>query len=863
MATVYKVKKPNTGATIEMGTSNTMVLIKAFGLQAGTDRTVYASWEWSESHTRCYKVDWNYITSDGRWFNAVSQEQTDKESLYTAPENAIGVTFNVKPFSTTYKVKKKDVHYWTAQWCGFQIYYFSQNPPDKPSSHPDVSITNLKLTASVSNLTGTGKQIEFQVVRDDKTLFYTQKVDIVTRSASISCNVAAGSVYKVRCRSLKDGEASDWTDYSSNCQTPPNAPEEITSLKALSDTSVQINWTAVSNATSYKIEYTTDTTYFDSSTSNVQTTTVESVVNHSEITGMESGREYFFRVRAVNSQGESGPTKIKSIIIGKKPAAPTTWSSTTTVVIGENLYLYWIHNTEDSSSQTLAKLELTANGVKTTYDITGNGEYKIDKDGVLSTIKSYTSDDDKDKTTSVYVDVSAYSEGAKLQWRVRTAGVTKEYGDWSVQRTVDIYAPPTLELSMTDKDENLIDVLTSFPFYLSGLAGPNTQAPIGYSVTITSNQAYETIDQIGNTQIINKNQVVYSNYFDTSNMLLVEFSAGNIDLGNNISYTITCVVSMDSGLTAESKWEFSVRWTDKIYSPNVAIGYDDSNYSTLIRPYCKYYPYINYKVTYDSTSGIYVKTDEVIESIEGEAVPNALTETMEQVYSGTDSSGETIYYCIVRSGEAVLVEGITLSVYRREFDGTFTEIATGLDNIQGTYVTDPHPALDYARYRIVAISESTGAVSFYDPPGYPIGEDGAIIQWDEEWSNFIASSVDEADSPSEPTWTGSLLRLPYNVDVSDSTKPDVSLVGYVGRKYPVSYYGTQLGSTATWNMEIPKDDEETLYGIRRLAIWMGDVYVREPSGSGYWANVNVSFSQKHRELTIPITLTITRVEGGI
>ena len=64
-------------------------------------------------------------------------------------------------------------------------------------------------------------------------------------------------------------------------------------------------------------------------------------------------------------------------------------------------------------------------------------------------------------------------------------------------------------------------------------------------------------------------------------------------------------------------------------------------------------------------------------------------------------------------------------------------------------------------------------------------------------------------------------------------------------------------------MEIPKDDEETLYGIRRLAIWMGDVYVREPSGSGYWANVNVSFSQKHRELTIPITLTITRVEGGI
>ena len=64
-------------------------------------------------------------------------------------------------------------------------------------------------------------------------------------------------------------------------------------------------------------------------------------------------------------------------------------------------------------------------------------------------------------------------------------------------------------------------------------------------------------------------------------------------------------------------------------------------------------------------------------------------------------------------------------------------------------------------------------------------------------------------------------------------------------------------------MEIDKEDEETLYALRRLAIWMGDVYVREPSGSGYWANVSVSFSQTHCELTIPVNLSITRVAGGV
>ena len=50
--------------------------------------------------------------------------------------------------------------------------------------------------------------------------------------------------------------------------------------------------------------------------------------------------------------------------------------------------------------------------------------------------------------------------------------------------------------------------------------------------------------------------------------------------------------------------------------------------------------------------------------------------------------------------------------------------------------------------------------------------------------------------------------------------------------------------------------------LRRLAIWQGDVYVREPSGTGYWAQISVSFDLKHCELTVPVTLNLTRVDGG-
>ena len=224
---------------------------------------------------------------------------------------------------------------------------------------------------------------------------------------------------------------------------------------------------------------------------------------------------------------------------------------------------------------------------------------------------------------------------------------------------------------------------------------------------------------------------------------------------------------------------------------------------------------------------------------------------------GTITGGEDIYYSEVQT--STLVKDVTLSVYRREFDGSFTELGTGLDNSKNTTITDPHPALDYARYRIVAVTNSTGAVSFYDVPGYPVGGKSIIIQWDEQWSTFDANSDGVLE---QPPWAGSMLKLPYNIDVSDKYGMDVSLIEYVGRKRPVSYYGTQLGESSTWNVDIAKDDEETLYTLRRLAIWPGDVYVREPSGSGYWANISVSFNQTHLEVVIPVTLEITRVEGG-
>ena len=815
----------------------TQASITHFGLQADTDRTVFAVWSWSRANTDKYTAKWWYDTGNGVWFVGSESDVKDAQSIYSAPSNAKRVKFQVKPISTTYKSNDNDVHYWSANWSSSKEYSFAAEPPAIPPT-PTVSIKDYTLTAKIENFTQ-GSEIQFQIIQNDSTVYKTGTASIITSSASYSCSIAVGNDYKVRCRNKDNGVYSDWSDYSSNVQTKPSAPTGITSCTATSETSVRLIWAASNSALTYDIQYVTNVNHFDGSNAITSLSGIEHTVY--EVTGLTSGTTYFFRVRAVNDQGESSWTGAKSVTIGTKPEAPTTWSSTTTAIVNDTVVLHWVHNTEDGSKERGAQIEITVNGKTNTIDIPTSGNEEENRSYTLST--------------------SSYSDGTKIEWRVRTKGAVEEWGDWSVKRSIDVFATPSLSLNMTDAAGDPITVLTSFPFFIKGSASPVTQTPIGYHVTIVANNSYECLDEIGNIKVVTKGQEVYSKFYDVSQELLLYLTPDSVDLQNNVSYTINCVVTMNTGLNAEESIDFEVYWYDAIYSPNADITYDPETLCTHIRPYCDQYPTIFYEVTYNRDRQTYSRTKTVLTDVSGTSVDEAFTEDYDDiVYSGMTGSGKEVYFCVTQSETPVLVEGITLSVYRREYDGRFVEIGTGLSNGDKTFVTDPHPALDYARYRIVAIADATGAVSYTDIPGHFVGEKSVIIQWDEVWDSFEAT---EESRMEKPAWSGSMLKLPYNIDVSDSNTIDVSMVEYIGRSHPVSYYGTQLGVTSTWNVEVLKNDKNTLYGLRKLAIYMGDVYVREPSGSGYWANVAVSFSQTHCEATIPVTLNITRVEGGI
>ncbi len=814
------------------------------GLEAGTDRNLYATWKWTKGNTDHYGVVWRYYTGQGVWFVGSDEDLNlpSKDGFvratYQAPANALRVSVRVQPHSGTYKRGETEIHYWQAHTATATFDFNQVINPAKPNT-PTVTIDgSFDLVAEVTGITDTyTQQIEFEVVKDDVKVIKTGRTGIKLQRAVFQLKVASGGRYKVRCRairilkpsggiyipgvSLKSSRVltSDWTDYTSNVGTVPNAPTRITSHKVVSATTVELYWSAVTGVTEYTVEYATSKRFFDASTL-TKTQTVS--INRAYIEGLDSGTTWYFRVKAKNAQGESGWSEIYSVLLGVVPIAPTTWSETSTAIVGETVRLYWVHNAEDGSIQSSAQVRVKINNedwktYNPTYRSENPGEasylnyktYITETENIVDASNNDVIDNDSNPIVGeAHID---YPEGMIIRWQVRTKGVMTTggpnndgYSPWSTERVVVLYAPPTIDLTVTDTKNSGAAVYSyeSFPIYVYATAYPSTQSPVGWNISVVSNDSYETMNDIGQRVVVSAGDEIYSEYIPGKGASLSKaFNATDIDLENEQDYIIKITVSMNSGLIAEAQQTITMDWAAFNLWPNAEVAVDQDKLCAYIRPFCM-------------------------------------------------------------NDEDKLAPDVTLTVCRREYDGRFVTIQEGIENNAQTVVTDPHPSLDFARYRIIAISSATGQIGFYDMPGEPVGEKGIIIQWDEEWSDFNVPSGD-SDGLADPAWVGSMLRLPYNIKVSESTSIDKNLVEYIGRSSPVSYYGTQLGIAGSWSSEFPAADKDTVYALRRLQIYKGDCYVREPNGVGYWASINVSFNKDYNNLLIPVSIDVTRVEGGI
>lgn len=827
---IYKVSINSAEpAMIENTGSPTNIIVNK---QTGASSKLYASWEWQKDRTDHYEYVWQYYVN-GIWFAGSEGNCTVKNCTYSVPSNAVLVRFKVKAVSTQHKVNNENAYYWNGQWSGWTTYNVDRNTePDVPST-PTVTQEGRKLTFQVKSDDEKTSHIEFRIVRDNSVFLPIKRTVLRNSLASVSITGDVGHNYKASARGYRQSNQlySKYSSYTNIYNMPPATPI-LSSVSCISETEAQVTYKlSQGSAKSYIVEYTTNKSYFDSG-GEVSSTTSE--CTYATITGLKGGKTYYFRVKAANDTGDSGWSKIVSCVIGTAPSAPTTWSSKEVGSLhdvdnsSDHILLYWIHNSEDGSTERYAELYMKVT-LYTSDTTTVNKEYtqviknpSTDED----TVRSYTFN-----PYTVWQDVGGdYPGKIVVTWKVRTQGIYAAYGEWSITRTITIYRNPEIYVEGYDKESNdYVNVFSSFPVRLEII--PDTQASsqkaLWCNITIKSMAPYKTTNNDGTIRVISKGDEIYSKGFAvTKNKMgyipdtIPNDGEYNVDKTNewlfyktltasdlhfmrgDILYELDVTVSFDSGLTATYTDQVTSSSAMSNFTIDAELSYNKQQYSMTIYPYSR-------------TAGL-------------------------------------------------LNSDIEFSIYRIEVNGELTLVANGVKNEMSSSVIDPHPTLNYARYRIIGTDVRNNQCVFYDTSPFNVGEKAAIIQWDETIINYDGlTDLDASSVTADPSVSGSILVLPYNIDISDSFNLDTNNVEYIGRKRPVSYYGTQRGHSSSWSIEIPKYDTETLNAIRRLSEYAGDVYVREPSGTGYWASIKPSFSINHNQLTIPVSFSITRVEGGV
>lgn len=779
----------------------------------------------------------------------------------------------------------KEVSYFATVWSSYKVFTIPAtqqiiypNMLSAPTIQRAWNGTSVKVGGSVSDVHT--MYVRLAVLRDNSKSLGTVDIKVAsnqwsfTGSKSTKPAIEKGHSYKfkVMAASAKPGsKGCHWSNGNSDQSGFSEWSEEVATgqvsmykirgkyglqkLEVYSDYNgegyaVRVYWTVPDKSSlvnHYQIQYTTDIHYFNQSSNlvtSIDTTDNSPLVNSWIIDSLTTGT-YYVRLRALDVNGTYGDwSNTRQITVGEAPSAPSAWQNYSVAKRTQNVDLQFTHNSKDGSPIRAYTIQYMLGTVLEggfsaigNMDSWGEGPFG-QKEFTVSNYSPTGENTTQTKRINPFELIGGSDSiddayAAPFRWRVKTKGVYREYSPWSSVNTITILPNNSINLLLLQNGSNLpminntqyarystsntVHSLESLPFTL--YAEYEGARWIERQVIITALDSYETYIG-GEKTTINKGQTVYKDYYaNTSGNLDYDYfeseiSYGSLSLENNMPYRVTITYVDIYGNTTIDKEVFI---TD----------FEDGDAPSL---------------------------DLTIEYNEATAFFASITAAAYTTEVDDETGDEFKEYW----------DKYVIDVYRSMVDGELVRITDEAVS-NGSTITDPHPHMDYARYRVVITDSETGLQYSEDVIGDYQGVIGVILQWDESYDSYDNPYIFESDSydmPSNDGWNGTALHLMYNITKTEDRDLEVDLIKYIGRESPVSYYGTQINETANWKTEIPKTDTSTLEALRHLGRYRGDVYVRESSGNGYWANVKVSLSDDYDKVVIPVSLKITRVEGG-
>jgi len=167
----------------------------------------------------------------------------------------------------------------------------------------------------------------------------------------------------------------------------------------------------------------------------------------------------------------------------------------------------------------------------------------------------------------------------------------------------------------------------------------------------------------------------------------------------------------------------------------------------------------------------------------------------------------------------------------------------------GTQYVDPYPALgEFGGHRVVFRTANGDYITADNHPA---------------WIDLGAEEGDTLDVQDVIIdFGGDRVRLPYNIDLSHSWRKDFVETHYLGGSVQGDWNPGVSRTGSIGSVAIATEDQDTIRGLRRLAVFPGICHVRTPEGSSFSADVQVSESRAvgMGSKLANFSLSVTRVD---
>lgn len=590
---------------------------------------------------------------------------------------------------------------------------------------------------------------------------------------------------------------------------------------------VYVSWTRRWNKSNGTIIAWTDDP--DNWMSNDEPDTYEVTENASGwyITGLTTGKTWYFRVRSVLRENDAVTYSPWSneieVDLSSDPAVPVLYLSDEVITKDGMVSAYWIYATTDGTPQIAGDIEEM---------VLSNGEWI--PNGIVAAVSTA-------QHVDIYAEDQGWENGDIVYLSLRTRSGSGGQSEYSTPVRLAIAELPTVAITASD----IVTGDTTANAFLGD--GETTEFTCSYNISsmpsvtvdgepeavtysgsvITFSTApengaeifvtYETEDyktltalpldvavQASATELTlaieraanypmsrpdgtettgAKGETIYLRTIKASAANAFSISLGDLigRLDDRAQYTLVATATDDYGQKAEATIDFTVHWSRQAWMPTADIIADRSNRIVRITP-----------------------------------------------IAGEDYE-----------------EGDTCEIYRMSIDGPELIIA-GADF--GTEYVDPYPAFGpQSGYKVVTITENGDYITEDNRfAQYDTTEDGDYTPLDEKMMiiDFGSASID----------------LPYNISLSNVWNKDFKRTVYLGGNTAGDHNKAVTRDLTASTVLLRDLGADAIPAMRELARYAGTCHVRTPDGSSFAADVQVSEGMAYSNGTADYSLKIQQVD---